>query len=308
MTRRDLTTFLSALSPAPAQGHRNLCIVPVLAGDEAPSGKLTLDEALGRGLAEVTEVSEQGDVPRLLFLNHGNAPVLMIDGEELIGARQNRILNLSILAPGRASLEIPVSCIEQGRWAWSSRRFTSSDRVIYASLRRANVESVSANLRRRGHRHADQYAVWSSIAAKSVRLDASSQTWAAGALYDRHAAELQEFVQSFRSADRQVGAIFHVNGRLAGLEIFGAPDLLARLLPKIIRGYALDALDHALCGPAPPHAPDGTALLSALARCRITRHRAVGLGDDLRLTGQGLAGAALVAGGKPVHLTAYATT
>jgi hypothetical protein len=308
MTRRDLTAFLSSLTPGPAQTHRNLRMVPVLGSDVEPSGLLTLDEALGRGLAEVTEVSEEGDVPRLLFLNHGDAPILMIDGEELIGARQNRILNISILAPGRESLEVPVSCIEQGRWAWSSRRFTSSDRVIYASLRRANVESVSANLRRRGWRHADQYAVWSSIAAKSVRLDAASQTWAAGALYDRHAAALEEFVQGFRPAARQVGAIFYVNGRLAGLETFAAPDLFARLMAKIVRGYALDALDDALHEPALRDALDGATLLSALGRCRLTRHRAVGQGEDIRLAAPGFAGAALVAGGKPVHLTAYATT
>jgi hypothetical protein len=203
------------------------------------------------------------------------------------------------------SLEIPVSCVEQGRWAWSSRRFTSSDRVIYTSLRRVNLEAVSANLRRRGRRQADQYAVWSSIAAKSVRLDATSQTWAAGALYDRHAAAVEEFVHGLRSVDGQLGAVFHVNGHLVGLELFGAADLFARLMPKIVRGYALDALDDAFGHAASCRAPDGAALLSALGRCRLTRHRAVGLGEDIRLSGPGFTGAALFAAGKPVHLTTY---
>src|SRR4029450_650275 len=119
-------------------------------------------------------------------------PILMIDGEELVGARQNRILNLSVLAPGRRSLEIPVSCVEQGRWAWKSRRFTTSDRIIYAKLRRANIESVSASLRGRGRRHTDQYQVWSSVSAKSARLDVRSDTWAASALYERHAADIND--------------------------------------------------------------------------------------------------------------------
>lgn len=48
----------------------------------------------------ITEVSEQGVVPQLRFVNRGRVPVLLVDGEELLGAKQNRIVNLSILVPG----------------------------------------------------------------------------------------------------------------------------------------------------------------------------------------------------------------
>ena len=44
------------------------------------------------------EVSKEGDVPNLPFENHGNSKVLLVDGDELVGAKQNRIINLSILA------------------------------------------------------------------------------------------------------------------------------------------------------------------------------------------------------------------
>ncbi|TXL71770.1 hypothetical protein FHP25_28275 [Vineibacter terrae] len=305
MTQRDLASFLTTLSFGSAQICRNLTLLPILSSERGPSGLLTLDEALSRSLVEVTEVSEEGDVPRLLFLNHGTDPVLLIDGEELVGARQNRILNLSVLAPGHQSLEIPVSCVEQGRWAWKSRRFTTSDRVIYAKLRRANVESVSASLRRSGRRSTDQYQVWSDVSAKSARLDASSETWAAGALYERHAADIEGFVNSFATTERQVGAAFLVDGRLAGLEVFGSTDLLSHLFPKIVRGYALDALDREEPGGASDVALEPTEGLAALARSQATRHRAVGLGEDLRLTAPGLVGAGLIAGGKVIHLTAY---
>lgn len=302
----ELSSFSSTLSVGLAQTCRNLSVVPILRGEEEPSGVLTLDDALARGLAEVTEVSDQGDVPRLLFLNHGDDPILMIDGEELVGARQNRILNLSILAPSRRSLEIPVSCVEQGRWSWKSRRFTTSDRTIYAKLRRANVETVSANLRRHGRRHTNQAVVWSSIAAKSARLDVSSETWAASALYERHTNDLDTMTGSFRTTEHQVGAAFTVNGRFAGIEMFGSADLLTRLMPKIVRGYALDALDDE--EPAHDVPLDPAAILRVLSDGQVTRHRAIGLGDDLRLTAPGLVGAGLIAGGKVIHLTVYADT
>ena len=76
---------------------------------------LTLDEALHRGLAQVSEISDSGRVSELAFSNIGDLPVLILDGEELVGAKQNRTVNLTILAPARATTSIPVSCVEAGR-------------------------------------------------------------------------------------------------------------------------------------------------------------------------------------------------
>lgn len=100
---------LSAVSVGAVQRHRNLAVFPLISSELAAPGYSMLDEALGSGRAFVTEVTESGSVPELAFENAGAAPVLLVDGEELRGARQNRILNISILVgPGR-KLVIPVS-------------------------------------------------------------------------------------------------------------------------------------------------------------------------------------------------------
>ena len=52
--------------------------------------------------------------------------VLLYDGEELVGAKQNRILNVSVLVGAGAKMPIPVSCVEQGRWARSTLDFDSA--------------------------------------------------------------------------------------------------------------------------------------------------------------------------------------
>ena len=54
-------------------------------------------EARQQGLAAVTEVSESGSVPTLLLDNTADEALFLLDGEELIGAKQNRILNTTIL-------------------------------------------------------------------------------------------------------------------------------------------------------------------------------------------------------------------
>jgi hypothetical protein len=75
----------------------SLSIVPLLGTSLSEAPYDTLDAALGRGTLHITEVSESGSVPEIKVLNRGRQPVLIIDGEELVGAKQNRTVNLSIL-------------------------------------------------------------------------------------------------------------------------------------------------------------------------------------------------------------------
>ncbi|MCG3775344.1 MAG: hypothetical protein JW395_2176 [Nitrospira sp.] len=164
----------SRISFGSPQTFRNLAVVPLLDPSLPAAGWLTLDDALARGVTEITEVSEAGSVPQLRLLNRGDQAVFLLDGEELVGAKQNRILNLSILVPGKTNLEIPVSCVEQGRWSWRSGGFSSADRVIYAKLRRSNAEAVSESLASANNRRGDQGSVWNSIASKSLRRSVQS--------------------------------------------------------------------------------------------------------------------------------------
>ena len=238
MVTVELSALPSRISVGVAQTFRNLVVVPLLDPSSPVAGWLTLDDALERGATEITEVSETGSVPQLKLLNRGDAAVFLLDGEELVGAKQNRILNLSILVPGRTSLEIPVSCVEQGRWSWRSRGFSSADRVIYSKLRRSNAEAVSESLAFSGDRRGDQGKVWDDISSKSVRMSVHSDTGAASALYERYREDLDGFVAGIEAAPGQVGAAFLVNGRFAGLDLLAGPDVLARLLPKLVRSYA----------------------------------------------------------------------
>ena len=101
------------------QTRGGLTVFPICLRTPLPASDYALlDEALADGSATVTEVSDSGSVPELLLRNGGGKPVLLLDGEELVGAKQNRVLNLTILAPAGKDLRIPVSCVEAGRWSW----------------------------------------------------------------------------------------------------------------------------------------------------------------------------------------------
>jgi hypothetical protein len=267
---------------------------------------LLLDEALERGCARVTEVSEQGSVPELRFVNQCDRPVLLLDGEELVGAKQNRILNLSILVPAHKTIVVPVSCVEAGRWHAQSAEFGSAKRAHYAAGRARKASQVSASLSSTGVRCSDQSQVWEDISAKAERMQSFSATGAAAALYDTHRAGLDEYRRAFSPVAAQLGALFTLNGRVLGLDLFDSPRTLSSLLPKLVESSALDAIDVGGEGSADGgREEEAGRFIGAVARADVERFDAIGLGEDLRLRAPHIAGGALLAEGRVVHLCAF---
>ena len=65
----------------------NLTIFPIIGRNGQHPDYINLDEALATGVARVTEISESGSVPELRFVNDSEQAVLLLDGEELVGAK-----------------------------------------------------------------------------------------------------------------------------------------------------------------------------------------------------------------------------
>jgi hypothetical protein len=269
----------------PAVTFQNLTLVPLVADRAAHADYVVLDEALAREWVEITESSDAGQVPELKVVNRGDLAVLLLDGEELLGAKQNRVLNLTILVPPRHSSIIPVSCVESGRWRRTSNSFISAPRTQFAEGRAAKMRQVTSSLLASGVRRSDQQAVWSVIAEKSSRLGAVSETAAMSAMYEQVGHSLEDFVAAFPPVDRQVGAVFHVNGRLAGLELFDAPSTWRKLSPKLVRSSALDALDHQNQAGAPVGSTVGRTLIEGVMSSKASVFPALGEGEDVRLSG-----------------------
>lgn len=250
----------------------------------------------------VTEVSESGAVPTLTVTNLADRPVLLLDGEELVGAKQNRILNTTVLVAAGAKVEIPVSCVEQGRWAWRARRFTSSEVSLFASARRAKAARVSESLRRVGRHESDQGEVWDAVAEKARAFGVKSPTDAMHDVYAHHQAMVDETRSRLAPQAGQVGAVVWIGGEWAGMELLGGADLFARAWPRLSAGYIADAFDQP---PAEPGRARTDAVLALIARASAEPAPAVGLGAELRLGSTQLVGAALVVDDRVAHLMAF---
>src|SRR5271165_5991343 len=129
---------------------KSLTVFPLFGQSNGHVDYLLSDEALQNGVVKVEEVSEGGSVPDLLVENKGDVRVLFIEGEELVGAKQNRVLNTSVLIAAKSKVKIPVSCVEAGRWAYKSRHFGSSGSHSSSKLRSCLKASVTESLRQGG--------------------------------------------------------------------------------------------------------------------------------------------------------------
>ncbi len=212
-----ISNDLAQIEIGAAQKYRNLSVFALIGKDARSTSYITLDEALERQLATVTEVSEGGVVPELRFKNKGDAPVLLVDGEELIGARQNRVLNLTILVGAHTELVIPVSCVEAGRWSYNSRHFRSAKRSLYAAARAAKMEQVSESLRDSGTRRSNQGAIWNDISAKAARFGTRSATEAMSDIYVEASGDVEAYAAAINGVPGQVGGVFAVNGQIFGI-------------------------------------------------------------------------------------------
>ena len=223
--------------------HQNMAVMPLLSGHEKIPTYLTLDEALSKKYVHIKELSEDGVVPQLLLTNKGDKPVLLLDGEELLGAKQNRLINLTILAAARQSTIIPVSCVEAGRWHHSSDHFRTSKSVSFHKVRAEKASQVSASLRRDRSHRSNQAKVWDSIDQKACFMQAASPTNAMSEIFDRYDDSVDKFCEAFHVTENQVGAVFAINGEIMGFEFFDASSTLKKVFPKIIQSYALDAIE-----------------------------------------------------------------
>ena len=237
-------TFLDDLNLGKPAKLGKLFMVPVLGSDKHNADYYNLSNTLEKGNAEITEVSESGNVPKLLFKNRADKPILLVDGEELVGCKQNRVLNLSVLAPEEKDTEIPVSCVEQGRWSSNSRNFHASDNFEFADLKATKMCSVSASMERSSRAESDQSAVWSSIASKASRSGSNSSTSAMDGIFRRNQNNLSELLKNRKVIDNQIGSIFLINGQVRGLEIFQSVESYKQYEKKITRGYLLSCMNN----------------------------------------------------------------
>lgn len=301
-----VTDALTGIEVGPVVQGRLLQMYPLLSNESVEPAYDLAGAAFAAGTLTVTEVSQAAAVPTLRVTNSGARPVLLLDGEELIGAKQNRVLNVTVMVAARQAVDVPVSCVEAGRWDYRAAAFKDADWLMDAELRAKKMRDVSESMDR-GSRAGNQHRVWGLVAEKSARTSSQSPTGAQSAMFEKHHAPLESEVDALRPVEGQVGAVFATHGCISGLEQFDAAQTFRAIQPKLVRSYALDALDRARPRSAVFTAEDAQTFLHAVARLPSREYPAVGMGQEQRLEGESLVGAGLIVDGRTVHLSVLAS-
>jgi hypothetical protein len=264
---------------------------------------LLMATAMANGFT-ITEISEQGRVSQLLARNTLYKDVLLVDGEEIVGAKQNRTLNLSMLLPAQSEIHIPVSCVERGRWQYQSRAFTPSNRLQFASSRSRKMASVSRSLAANQLALSDQKDVWADIDEKLEQSGTRSPTAAMGDIACDREAILNEYAQALQTPEHTVGAIFALGNKIIGLELFNYSETFTAFLSKTVRAYAMDAELTGVTGGECGY-DDASRFLNHVMDCDGEAYPAPGIGHTVRIAGNGLSGASLIVGEQCLHTVVF---
>lgn len=306
---RALHETIASVEIGDPVSRENLWVFPLIGGGSNGGGVerhfLLLDEAISAGMIRIEELGEAGSVPELRVTNKRDAPVLILEGDELVGAKQNRTANSSVLVAAACEMVLPVSCVERGRWSSGHEAFARGRGSPHLTLRRMNSRTINQSLRSgRGHR-TDQNAVWDEVSRVARVHGALSQT---EALADTR-QQLSERLCAFNGLANELpaetrGVIVAIGSRCVLAEMLADPTSFAKAFPNLLSGYALEALEFPSVGLAPERS-EAIRLLCNFSSAEAEERTAVGAGTDLRLSSRALHGYALFDGESLLHAAAF---
>jgi hypothetical protein len=228
---------------------------------------------------------------------------LVPEGEILIGARQNRVVNVTVLVAAGVKFIMPVSCVEAGRWRYQSRHFESK---FFAppSLRNKKMKAVQRNRAEGGRAESDQGEVWNEVQACLHKVDARSETASLTDGFVASEKRLDEYRHDFSLPKDAAGVLVAKGTHVIGMDLFDSPATLHAIWHRLRDAYFLDAL-------ADNHKRRATsrksaqAFLDHVAASARPRQSALGLGEELEIAGDDLVGGALSYSGQLCHVAAF---
>jgi hypothetical protein len=271
----------------------------VFRDDDAVAQYILSDEAVPQGITTVEEVSETGAVPNLIINNHGGTPVLFLEGGELCGGKQARVLNLSVLAAPRSLTVIPVTCVERNRWTLTSPTLGLGS-YCPPSMRSLLRAKASEN------RNSDQIGIWAAVERKHRALGVPSATYNLSDALESRRDEVEELRAQLPCPEGASGIAVTLAGKVVCIDLFDNPETLTKTWHRLALGIILDAMEEPAC----QQQTNEMDILAHLYRLKEKRWQlvdSVGLGEQyLSSDDDGTVASALVVDGRLVHASAAA--
>ncbi|MEO0126630.1 MAG: DUF6569 family protein [candidate division WOR-3 bacterium] len=224
---------------------RNLMLYPVKNDGNNGNAQIdTIDNLIATGIASFCELATP-DVNKIIFDNKGDSPVLMIDGEEITGSMQNRIIAQSFVAQPHSRSQIPVICAEEKRW-----EEIGGFRTGYCSYPRIRSILASSDSKKTDTQH----QVWKEIDRKLTVTRTKSKTSSMHEIFDNLNDEIERYVEGFDGLNHNTVGFLGVAGHtILGCDIFASSEIYHKFEKKLLRSYALDAIEYQRSTGTKPH-------------------------------------------------------
>jgi hypothetical protein len=248
-------------------------------------------------------------VPELKAINDTGEDVLILEGQELRGAKQNRTVNTSIIIGKNKTVIIPVSCVERGRWHYRGRSFNSGD-FVYYSLRKEKSQSVTNSLKTNRSYVSNQGAVWDNIRLKLNSFNVRSGTENMSDIFEQTKFSIKAYHDAFKPSPEQTGLMVFINNRIVAIEAFGAKGVLEKAYDRLLKGYILEALEQRTDESAKSTdkemiKTESRTFLTHLMSSNMATFKSIGEGFDVRIESALTNGFGLVNRASLVHLAVF---
>ena len=202
---------------------------------------ISIHKAFEDNLIIISENSEMEEVGQIELENLSNSYVFILDGDILKGAKQNRVINTSVLVAPKSKIILPVSCVEKGRWSYRSRNFSPSDEVAHRSIRYSKTNFINSNKKANiSSFEANQSDVWKQVANVNYCVEFVSDTESHSDLFDEYKDELKDLTKEFKCSDMANGIAIFIGDHLYSCEIFNNNNLLKDYFMKLLKTSAMD--------------------------------------------------------------------
>jgi len=244
----------------------NLRLYPIIAKDSfkiafKDLSKFTpLKKALEQKKVVITEKGNGGEVNSLTIENKSKDTIIINCGEVIKGGQQDRVINTDmVLYPNSGKKNLPVFCVEAGRWSPrnESVRSGNNQQSVGSSMATLKSETVTFNgyanygamdLRKVVAKDSNQSKVWSKVEEINAKNNTTNSTSTYTAL-DRskeYNQKMNKYISFFTPLLKEqkdlVGVIVVTGNKVIGADIFATNDLFMQNLDALLHSYATDAI------------------------------------------------------------------
>lgn len=190
----------------------------------------------------ISESSGNGVVGKLIAVNNTGSFLLLTDADVLAGAKQNRVLNKSVLISPHSKTIIDVSCVERGRWHYTTSNFSSPGASADPNLRKTKAKSLSETVFQPEDNFETQQKVWSYVSLCLSKEGYASATESYSDLVIHREKKQKQQYPVFEPEQGCNGLAVFIDRKIVCVDIFGTEEVYRHYFPNLRNSAFLQAI------------------------------------------------------------------